>query len=59
MLYHFQQSRMLPNRLVPEVGALSTKYFWYWPSVISPIALDQDSVTIIDDEVVPVAAQMT
>ena len=56
MLHHLQQARIAAEQVVPEVGAALDEIFLILAVGDFAHALDQESVTIVDDEVVPIAA---
>src|SRR5512141_925834 len=56
MLHHLQQAGIAAEQVVPEVGAALDKIFLVLAVRDLPHALDQDSVPIVADKVVPVAA---
>ena len=56
MLHHLQQAGIAAEQVVPEVGAALDEIFLILAVRDLAHALDQDSVTVVGDEVVPVAA---
>ena len=56
MLDHLQQARIAAEQVVPEVSAALDEIFLILAVRDLAHALDQDSITIVADEVVPVAA---
>ena len=56
MLDHLQQAGIAAEQVVPEVGAALDKIFLVLPVRDLAHALDQDSIAIVADQTVPIAA---